>query len=74
MRHAGEHLRIEGLIALFLDRCFSGCENIVDNDPPDVNFLPVGFMHMATTTEDADKLREAWKMQMYVVFDCLKSE
>ncbi|KAI6222507.1 putative fad oxidoreductase [Aphelenchoides besseyi] len=37
---------------------------IEDNDPPDCNFFPVGFMHMARTTEDAEKLREAWKMQI----------
>jgi hypothetical protein len=29
-----------------------------------MNFFPVGFMHLAKGSEDAEKLREAWKMQM----------
>lgn len=61
LRHAGEHLQIEGfcLIEFYLL-----IEDILDNDPPDINILPMGFMHLATTNEQADQLQSSWKMQM----------
>jgi hypothetical protein len=37
---------------------------LLDSDPPDMNLFPVGFMHMASTSDDAEKMRENWKMQM----------
>uniref|UniRef100_A0A914E6B7 FAD-dependent oxidoreductase domain-containing protein 1 n=1 Tax=Acrobeloides nanus TaxID=290746 RepID=A0A914E6B7_9BILA len=37
---------------------------IEDNDPPDINILPMGFMHLATTNEQADQLQSSWKMQI----------
>lgn len=40
---------------------------VLDNDPPDIHFLPMGYMHLACTPEDADRLRENWKLQMYFV-------
>uniref|UniRef100_A0A915EPK4 FAD-dependent oxidoreductase domain-containing protein 1 n=1 Tax=Ditylenchus dipsaci TaxID=166011 RepID=A0A915EPK4_9BILA len=37
---------------------------ILDNDPPDINFLPVGFLHLARTQDEADRLKTNWKMQI----------
>nr|CAD2133635.1 unnamed protein product [Meloidogyne enterolobii] len=37
---------------------------ILDNDPPDLHFLPVGVMHLARTQEEADAFKEAWKIQV----------
>lgn len=37
---------------------------ILDNDPPDVNLLPVGFLHLAKTQDEAKDLMSAWKVQM----------
>jgi len=37
---------------------------ILDSETPDMNFFPVGFMHLAQGSEDAEKLQEAWKMQI----------
>ncbi|KAI6181893.1 putative fad oxidoreductase [Aphelenchoides besseyi] len=50
----------------FVEMAMYGAEFMrhADNDPPDCNFFPVGFMHMARTSEDAEKLRDAWKMQI----------
>ncbi|TKR81396.1 hypothetical protein L596_015270 [Steinernema carpocapsae] len=36
---------------------------ILDNDPPDINVLPLGFMHLAKTEEEVEKLRNSWKLQ-----------
>ncbi|KAF7639815.1 DAO domain-containing protein [Meloidogyne graminicola] len=35
-----------------------------DNNPPDINFLPVGVMHLARTEEEADAFKTAWKVQV----------
>lgn len=37
---------------------------VLDSETPDLNFFPVGFMHMAKGSEDTEKLRDAWKMQV----------
>ncbi|VDD87417.1 unnamed protein product [Enterobius vermicularis] len=37
---------------------------ILDNDPPDVSFFPMGYMHLAQTEEDVEKMRESWKLQI----------
>uniref|UniRef100_A0A183BVX0 FAD-dependent oxidoreductase domain-containing protein 1 n=1 Tax=Globodera pallida TaxID=36090 RepID=A0A183BVX0_GLOPA len=35
-----------------------------DNEPPDINLLPVGVMHLARTAEEAETFRNAWKLQV----------
>uniref|UniRef100_A0A7E4V1K9 FAD-dependent oxidoreductase domain-containing protein 1 n=1 Tax=Panagrellus redivivus TaxID=6233 RepID=A0A7E4V1K9_PANRE len=37
---------------------------ILDNDPPDINLLPVGFMYLARTPEEAETMRENWRTQI----------
>lgn len=37
---------------------------ILDNDPPEINFLPVGVMHLARTDEKAEAFKRAWKIQV----------
>ncbi|KHN87226.1 FAD-dependent oxidoreductase domain-containing protein 1 [Toxocara canis] len=37
---------------------------ILDNDPPDIHFLPMGYMHLACTPEDAERMRNNWKLQV----------
>lgn len=61
LRHAGEHLKILGMFS----ELSSAYSRSLDNDPPDINLLPVGFLNLAATDEQAEHMREAWKMQMY---------
>uniref|UniRef100_A0A0N4Z5L0 FAD-dependent oxidoreductase domain-containing protein 1 n=1 Tax=Parastrongyloides trichosuri TaxID=131310 RepID=A0A0N4Z5L0_PARTI len=37
---------------------------ILDSPTPDINLLPVGHMHLARNEEEANKLREMWKVQI----------
>lgn len=37
---------------------------ILDNDPPDISFYPMGYMHLACTAEDSDRMRDSWKLQI----------
>lgn len=34
----------------------------LDNEPPDINLFPMGFLRLASTNEEADRLRESWKL------------
>ncbi|EYC08785.1 hypothetical protein Y032_0064g3527 [Ancylostoma ceylanicum] len=34
------------------------------NAPPDINLLPNGFLYLARTEEEADSLRNSWKLQL----------
>lgn len=36
---------------------------IADNDPPDIHFLPMGYMYLARTPEEAEIMKKNWKMQ-----------
>jgi FAD-dependent oxidoreductase domain-containing protein 1 len=37
---------------------------VLDNDPPDINILPVGFMYLARNDQEADTMKENWKTQL----------
>lgn len=37
----------------------------LDNDPPDINLLPVGFLHLARDAKEAEHLKSSWKIQVY---------
>uniref|UniRef100_A0AC34GIG4 FAD dependent oxidoreductase domain-containing protein n=2 Tax=Panagrolaimus sp. ES5 TaxID=591445 RepID=A0AC34GIG4_9BILA len=37
---------------------------VLDNDPPDINILPVGFMYLARNEEEAEIMKENWKIQL----------
>ncbi|CAD6190208.1 unnamed protein product [Caenorhabditis auriculariae] len=37
---------------------------ILDSEKPDINFLPTGLLKLATTEAEADKMRDAWKIQV----------
>ncbi|GMR33894.1 hypothetical protein PMAYCL1PPCAC_04089 [Pristionchus mayeri] len=37
---------------------------VLDSEPPSLNFLPSGFLHLATTEEAANEMREHWKLQL----------
>ncbi|KAE9545976.1 hypothetical protein FO519_010811, partial [Halicephalobus sp. NKZ332] len=37
---------------------------VLDNDPPDIHLLPVGFMYLARNQEEADAMKENWKIQI----------
>ncbi|CAD5228094.1 unnamed protein product [Bursaphelenchus okinawaensis] len=37
---------------------------VLDSEKPNISFYPCGFMHLAMTEEDADRLKESWKMQI----------
>uniref|UniRef100_A0A915KYQ6 FAD-dependent oxidoreductase domain-containing protein 1 n=1 Tax=Romanomermis culicivorax TaxID=13658 RepID=A0A915KYQ6_ROMCU len=36
---------------------------ILDSEPPDIHFTPMGYLFLATTQESADKLYTNWKTQ-----------
>uniref|UniRef100_A0A914W269 FAD-dependent oxidoreductase domain-containing protein 1 n=1 Tax=Plectus sambesii TaxID=2011161 RepID=A0A914W269_9BILA len=36
---------------------------ILDNDPPDVNVLPMGYLFLASTEEGAETMKKNWRMQ-----------
>lgn len=38
----------------------------LDNDPPDVHFLPMGFMYLARTPEEVERLKRNWEVQTFV--------
>lgn len=63
LRHAGEHLQILGNLHPHL-RFGRTNVSFLDNDPPDINLLPVGFMYLARNDTEADTMRENWKTQM----------
>uniref|UniRef100_A0AC35TSI0 DAO domain-containing protein n=1 Tax=Rhabditophanes sp. KR3021 TaxID=114890 RepID=A0AC35TSI0_9BILA len=37
---------------------------VLDSPPPDINFLPMGHLHLARSEEEAAKLKETWKLQI----------
>ncbi|KAI1730530.1 FAD dependent oxidoreductase domain-containing protein [Ditylenchus destructor] len=37
---------------------------ILDSDPPDIDLLPVSFLHLAKDEKDAAHLKEAWRMMV----------
>ncbi|KAI1707943.1 FAD dependent oxidoreductase domain-containing protein [Ditylenchus destructor] len=37
---------------------------ILDSDPPDIDLLPVNFLHLAKDEKDAADLKEAWRMMV----------
>lgn len=39
-----------------------------DNDPPDVNILPMGYLFLASTEEGAETMKKNWRMQTFVSF------
>ncbi|KAK0404837.1 hypothetical protein QR680_017657 [Steinernema hermaphroditum] len=58
-----EHIEMSLFTAEFLRHAGEHLR-ILDNDPPDINVLPLGFMHLARNDREAEKLRESWKLQI----------
>lgn len=57
-----EHVAMSSFTAEFLRHAGEHLQ-ILDNDPPDIHFLPVGYMYLARTPEEAEQLKNNWKMQ-----------
>lgn len=36
--------------------------------PPDIHFLPTGYLHLATNEEEAEQMRNNWKTQMLLAY------
>lgn len=60
IRHAGEHLKILGECGL----TYVIKLPFADSDPPDIDLLPVNFLHLAKDEKDAADLKEAWRMMV----------
>ncbi|VDN08296.1 unnamed protein product [Thelazia callipaeda] len=58
-----EHVTMSGFSAEYLRHAGEHLR-ILDNDPPDIHFLPMGFMYLACTPEEVDRLKRNWKIQI----------
>uniref|UniRef100_A0A915Q506 FAD-dependent oxidoreductase domain-containing protein 1 n=1 Tax=Setaria digitata TaxID=48799 RepID=A0A915Q506_9BILA len=58
-----EHVTMSAFAAEYLRHAGEHLR-ILDNDPPDVHFLPMGFMYLARTPEEVNRLKKNWKVQM----------
>ncbi|KAM3727299.1 FAD-dependent oxidoreductase domain-containing protein [Dirofilaria immitis] len=57
-----EHVTMSAFAAEYLRHAGEHLR-ILDNDPPDIHFLPMGFMYLARTPEEVDRLERNWKVQ-----------
>uniref|UniRef100_A0A158R5J2 FAD-dependent oxidoreductase domain-containing protein 1 n=1 Tax=Syphacia muris TaxID=451379 RepID=A0A158R5J2_9BILA len=58
-----EHIEMSMFTAEFL-RHSGEHLRILDNDPPDISFFPMGYMHLACNEAEAEKMKECWKLQV----------
>ncbi|KAL6724782.1 hypothetical protein Aduo_019639 [Ancylostoma duodenale] len=58
-----EHVEMSLFTAEFLRHAGEHLR-ILDNAPPDINLLPNGFLYLARTEQEADSLRDSWKLQL----------
>ncbi|CAI4229323.1 unnamed protein product [Auanema sp. JU1783] len=58
-----EHIEMSLFSAEFLRHAGEHLQ-ILDNQPPDINIMPSGFLRLACTNEEAEVMRETWKVQV----------